>query len=107
MCVGIPMQVIEKGEGYAVCEGMGEKRQINTLLVGDHAVGTWLLTFLGTAREVISAEEASRISDALSALNLIMQGETDIDHLFADLVDREPTLPDFVQSAKRKEPFGD
>jgi len=27
-----------------------------------------------------------------------MQGETDINHLFADLVDREPELPEFLRT---------
>ena len=86
MCIGIPMQVVESGATYAICEGMGQRRQINTLLVGDQATGTWLLTFLGSAREVLSADDAARITDAVTAVSLVMQGSTDIDHLFADLV---------------------
>ncbi len=111
MCMGVPMQVIEVGEGYAWCEGMGERRRIDTQLVGDQPVGTWLLTFLGGARDVISADDARRISDAVQAVSLVMQGSTDIDHLFADLIDREPQLPSFVQAnvpAKKKpSPQGD
>lgn len=97
MCIGIPMQVIETGEGYAWCESMGERRRIDTLLVGDQPVGTWLLTFLGSAREVLDATDAARITAAVQAVNLVMQGETGIDHLFSDLLDREPQLPDFVR----------
>ncbi len=93
MCIGIPMQIVEAGSGYAWCEGMGQRRQINTLLVGDQPVGTWLLTFLDSAREVLSADDAARITNAVQAVNLIMQGDSEIDHLFADLVDREPQLP--------------
>lgn len=96
MCIGIPMQVVETGDGYALCEGMGQQRQIDTWLVGDQPVGTWLLTFLDAAREVITADTAAQITDAVQAVNLVMQGEKDIDHLFADLIDREPKLPDFV-----------
>lgn len=97
MCIGIPMQVIETGEGYAWCEGMGERRQIDTMLVGDQPVGTWLLTFLETAREVLTSEDAARMSDAVEAVSRVMHGEADIDHLFADLVDREPPRPVFFQ----------
>ena len=70
------------------------------MLVGEQTAGTWLLTFLDSAREVLSEEDAARITDAVKAVNLVMQGSTDIDHLFADLIDREPTLPGFVQQQK-------
>lgn len=93
MCMGIPMQVVEAGDGMVWCQGMGERRQINTMLVGEQPVGAWLLTFLDTAREVISAEDAKRIADAVQAVNLVMQGETNVDHLFSDLIDREPPRP--------------
>jgi hydrogenase expression/formation protein HypC len=87
------MQVIEVREGIAVCEGMGERREINMQLVGEQPPGTWVLTFLDTAREVLSEADAVRISDAVMAVNLVMQGQTDVDHLFADLIDREPPRP--------------
>mgnify|MGYP001062571922 CR=1 FL=1 len=93
MCIGIPMRVVEARDNMAVCEGMGERREINMQLVGDQPVGTWLLTFLDTAREVITEEAAKNISDAITAVNLVMQGETNVDHLFADLIDREPPRP--------------
>jgi len=102
MCVGIPMKILEAGFGYALCEGMGETRRIDTLLVGDQPPGTWVLVFIDAAREVIGAEDAARIGDALTALSLAMQGETSVDHLFADLVDREPQLPDFLRPAAAK-----
>lgn len=93
MCIGIPMQVVEVRDGMAVCEGLGERREINMQLVGDQPAGTWLLTFLDTAREVITEEAATQIGDAIMAVNLVMQGETNVDHLFADLIDREPPRP--------------
>lgn len=93
MCIGVPMRVVEPGEGHAVCEGMGERKRISTLLVGDQPSGTWLLTFLDAAREVLSEEDAARITDAVTAVNLVMRGDTDIDHLFADLIGREPPRP--------------
>jgi hydrogenase expression/formation protein HypC len=33
----------------------------------------------------------------LQALTLTLQGDTNIDHLFADLVNREPQLPEFLR----------
>ena len=100
MCIGIPMQIIEAGEGSALCEGLGERKRISTLLVGDQPEGTWLLTFLDAAREILDPADAARITDAVTAVNLVMQGSTDIDHLFADLIDREPPRP---ESAPRRD----
>jgi len=93
MCMGIPMQVIEVRDGVAVCEGMGERRVIDTLMVGRPPVGAWLMTFLGSAREILTEEDAHRITDAVSAVQRVMQGDFDVDHLFADLIDREPPRP--------------
>lgn len=107
MCIGVPMQIVETGDGYAWCEGMGERRQIDTLLVGDQPVGTWLMTFLDSAREILTADDAARITDAVQAVTLVMQGDTNIDHLFADLIDREPQLPDFVQPKRTEKVQGD
>ena len=59
--------------------------------------GTWVLVFLDAAREVLSARDAARIGDALKALALIGRGETDVDHLFADLIGREPELPEHLK----------
>ena len=99
MCISIPMQIVETGEGSALCEGMGERKRISTLLVGDQPEGTWLLTFLDAAREVLDPADAARITDAVTAVNLVMQGSTEVDHLFADLIDREPPRP---ESAPRR-----
>ncbi len=101
MCLGIPMQVLEVGEGHAICTADDEVRRIDTLLVGEQVPGTWLLTFLDTAREVISADKAQQIREALQAINLAMQGRSGVDHLFADLVDREPQLPEFLRPAPK------
>lgn len=100
MCIGIPMQVVSVSEGSSVCEGMGERKEVDTLLVGDQPEGTWLLVFLNAAREVLTPEAANQIQQALEALNLAMQGNTSIDHLFADLVDREPELPEHLRSPR-------
>ena len=97
MCIGIPMKVVESFKGYAICDGQGERRRIDLQLVGDQPEGTWLLTFLDAAREVITEEDAAKIGDALQALRLALSGDTNVDHLFADLIDREPKLPEHLQ----------
>ncbi len=101
MCVGIPMQVTEMGEAIAWCEARdgGRREQVNMLLVGDQAPGTWVLTFQGSALRVMTPEEAAQTSDALLALSQTMNGDTSqLDALFADLIDREPPLPPHLQA---------
>lgn len=100
MCLGIPMRVVESGPFNATCEGMGRRAEIDMRLVGPQPEGAWVLTFLDAAREVIDADEAAKIADALSALQFAMQGDAPPEHLFADLVDREPELPDFLKPAE-------
>ncbi|MBN8874140.1 MAG: HypC/HybG/HupF family hydrogenase formation chaperone [Rhodospirillales bacterium] len=101
MCVGLPMQVIEVAPGRARCAARGETAWVDTALVGDIAPGTWLMTFLGSAREVITAETAHRTLDALAALEAALRGDhLEIDRLFADLVGREPRLPDHLLASE-------
>lgn len=98
MCLGIPMKVVAVEGGLVWCEdAAGQRVRIDTLLVGPVEPGSWLLTWLGMARECIDAGRAARISAALQALEKIARGETDIDACFADLVGREPQLPDFLR----------
>lgn len=100
MCLGVPMRVTAVEGDYVWCEGMGERRCVDTLLLGPQPVGTWLLVFLNSAREVLSAADAARITQAVQAVQLVLQGENEVEHLFADLIDREPQLPDFLQPTK-------
>ncbi|MBS1138442.1 MAG: methyltransferase [Proteobacteria bacterium] len=93
MCLGIPMQVIEANGFNALCEGRGRRETVSLLLVGDVAPGQWLHTALGTAREVLDAEQAAQINAGLDALEAAATGSTDFDCHFADLVGREPALP--------------
>jgi hydrogenase expression/formation protein HypC len=87
MCVGIPVQIIEAGEFVARCRGRNGEEEVNMMLIGSQPVGTWVLNFLGSAREVISEEDASHINKALDGLSAIMSGEEqiDVDHYFPDL----------------------
>jgi hydrogenase expression/formation protein HypC len=74
MCIGIPMQVAESEPGYAVCEGRGERRRVNTALVGPVVLGDWLLVFLGDARERIDAERAAEVNATLDLVLGALQG---------------------------------
>ena len=74
MCIGIPMQVIESDGRFALCEGRGERRRINTALVGEVVPGDWLLVFLDDARESIDAARAAEVNAALDLVLGAMQG---------------------------------
>jgi hydrogenase expression/formation protein HypC len=74
MCIGIPMQVVEAEGRFALCEGRGERRRINTALVGEVLPGDWLLVFLDDAREPIDAERAAEVNAALNLVLGAMQG---------------------------------
>jgi hydrogenase expression/formation protein HypC len=99
--MGIPMQVLEMRGTHALCEADGRQEIVDMILVGEQPVGTWILNFLGSAREVLSPENAAQISQAMTALSQIMQGTEQIDHLFADLIDREPQLPEHLQPDRK------
>ncbi|CAL96409.1 HypC/HybG/HupF family hydrogenase formation chaperone [Azoarcus olearius] len=99
MCVGIPVQVLRSEETRALCRDRdGSDVWVDLLLVGEQPPGTWLMCFLGAAREVIDADTAQRTLAALAALDTLMAGgDADLDAAFADLVNREPELPDFLK----------
>ncbi len=86
MCLGIPMQVVEVDGAFAWCEGRARRERLNTLLLEQVAVGDWVYAVLGQAREIISAQRAHEINLALDGLAAAMQGETNLDAYFPDVV---------------------
>lgn len=93
MCIGIPLQIIEQREYTALCRGRNGEQEVNTLIIGPQPPGTWVLNFLGSAREVITEEDAQKILKGLDAVEAVMRGEeVDLDTYFPDLTKpgREP-----------------
>lgn len=107
MCIGIPMQVIDVDGLTGRCDARDGVHAIDMSLASDAKPGDWVMVFLGAAREVISAEAAGATLDALEALDLAMGGETSFDHLFADLIGREPELPEHLRQQQSKASAGD
>jgi len=105
MCLGIPMQVVSVlSEHLSHCQGMGKQKNIDMSLVGEQPVGTWVVTFLDAAREVVDDDRAKQMTDALEAVELAMFSDgSGIDSLFADIIDREPELPPHLQAEIDKE----
>jgi hydrogenase expression/formation protein HypC len=101
MCIGIPMRVDEPHGAFAWCTGRDGRALVDLTLVGAQPAGTWLFTFLGVARDVLTAEAAQRIDRALDGLASVIAGDDSrIEEAFADLVDRVPELPEHL---RRKE----
>lgn len=99
MCIGIPMQVIAFQETQAVCECEGcAPETVDICLVGEVAIGDWLLVYKGAAREWLAPERAEQITLALEALAAIQRGEA-FEHCFADLLNREPELPPHLRKS--------
>ena len=75
MCIGMPMQVVGVEPGHALCMGRGERRRVNTALVGTAVPGEWLLIFIDSAQERISAERAQEINATLDLMEAALQGD--------------------------------
>ncbi|MCU0977285.1 MAG: HypC/HybG/HupF family hydrogenase formation chaperone [Steroidobacteraceae bacterium] len=98
MCIGIPMQVAEAaGPGVAWCERRGERLLIDMRLVGDAAAGSWVLVFQHAARELLDESRARDIASAIEGLEAALAGDGDLDRHFADIIGREPELPEHLR----------
>lgn len=98
MCLGVPMQVIETDGQVARCTGQGRRETVSLALTGPVAPGCHVLVYLGSAVQVLEADEAGRIEAALEAVSKAMAGDP-FEHLLQDLIDREPELPAHLQAS--------
>ena len=92
MCLSIPMRVVEwdddEGNFAWVERGEGDmlrRERVNMMLLGPQPIGSWVLTSLGLAKEVIEDEQRQLIEDALAALAASLQGDYDPAQHFRDL----------------------
>jgi hydrogenase assembly chaperone HypC/HupF len=99
MCIGLPLRVVQAQGNFAWCEADGHREQLDMMLVGEQPVGTWVLGFMGAARQVLGDEEAAQARAARQALAAVLRGEGSVDAYFADLVDRVPELPAHLRKA--------
>lgn len=93
MCIGVPLQVVERDGTFAWCEADHQRERLDMMLVGDQPPGTWVLGFHGAARQVLSDIEAAQARAGRQALAAVLGGDGQVDEFFADLVGREPELP--------------
>ena len=101
VCIGVPMQLVADCAERATCAGRGQRETLDLMLVGPQPAGTWVLAFRGAAMRVMTADEARQTDAALDALESVLAGEGNVDAHFADLVDREPVLPDHLKDPVR------
>jgi hydrogenase expression/formation protein HypC len=95
------MRVVEAHSHFAVCERGDRQKRVNTLFVGEVETGQWLLVFLDSAREILTEEQALQLNNALLAVDQAINGNLDVDHLFADLLERD-RLPPHLQDLSDK-----
>ena len=60
MCLGVPAKILETGDGAAVVELGGVRREISVMLLDDVSVGEWVIVHAGFAIEKLSEEEAEQ-----------------------------------------------
>jgi hydrogenase expression/formation protein HypC len=90
------MRIVEADEMSALCERGEERRRVSLLLLGPQPVGAFVLVHIDTAVRVLDEEEAGLIEQALQGLAAALRGEN-IDRHFADLIGREPQLPEHLR----------
>ncbi len=72
MCIGTPVQVVESNDFTARCRDRnGQEVNVNMMLTGPQPEGTWVVNFLGSARDVLTPEDAESINAAMSELELL------------------------------------
>ncbi|MGL3104283.1 HypC/HybG/HupF family hydrogenase formation chaperone [Bradyrhizobium sp. BR 1432] len=99
MCLGLPMTIIETDGISALCEFRGKRRRVSVLLLSSPSPRTKVLVHVDTAIRLLDDEEAQQIGNAIEAIGAAINGE-DCDRFFADLIDREPTLPEHLRLHK-------
>ncbi len=93
------MQVVSVDGFRAMADDGTATVEIDLALTGTVEPGTWLLTFLGAAREVLDEDQALKIRAAVGALKDIMGGTAPGADPFADIEARGPALPPHLQAA--------
>ncbi len=87
MCLSIPKQVVAwEGEGdFAWVERNGQREFLNMMLLGPQPVGTWVLTSMGLAKEVVEPEQLALIEEALTALAASLDGDYEASQYFQEM----------------------
>lgn len=104
MCLGVPMRIVECEGTSAICVPYDEedtresRRRVELALLGVSGLepGALVLVHVNTAIRTLDDEEARLVAGALAGLAAANLG-LPVDDFFADLVDREPELPEHLR----------
>jgi hydrogenase expression/formation protein HypC len=102
MCLGIPMRILETRGAHALCDGRAGVRDVSMVLLDPQPPGTWVLVNRDIAHATLTDLEARQIEQALDAVETVRSGGS-VDHLFADLMEREPQLPPHLRREEEEE----
>ncbi|MBB4314437.1 hydrogenase expression/formation protein HypC [Roseospira marina] len=91
------MRVVEIHGSVASCSSREGRRAVSLALIDPPPLGSWVLVHRDTAHMTLTADEARLIDLALDGVEAARRGGS-VDPLFADLVEREPTLPPHLRS---------
>jgi hypothetical protein len=80
------MQIIDVDGAFAWCEGRGRRERLNIILLEETLAGEWVYAVLGQAREKLTAERVTEINLALDGLEAALQGETNLEAYFPNLI---------------------
>ena len=80
-----------------VCEGRGERKRIDVMLVGSSRPGPGCSRSRAPRGARPAADEAVQTNAALDALEAVIAGEANVDAYFADLAGREPVASDHLK----------
>jgi hydrogenase expression/formation protein HypC len=68
MCLGVPMRIMESDGLIALCQGRGELRRVNVMLLEAAPAGAFVLVHVNNAVRLLDEEEAAEIDAALDEL---------------------------------------
>ncbi len=101
MCIAIPWTVVESETFKATVERQGERREVDTSLVGETTPGDILLIFRHQAIRKADPSEVPGIEKALTSLAMVLEGtatQETIDYGMDNLGSGEPELPAHLQA---------
>ena len=58
MCLGVPMRIMESDGLMALCQGRGELRRVNVMLLEEAPAGAFVLVHVNNAVRLLDEEEA-------------------------------------------------
>ena len=68
MCVAVPVEVVDVRENEALVKIGGVQKWVNTMLLGDVAVGDYVLLHAGCAMQKIDKDEAMKTLEIIEQL---------------------------------------